>query len=250
MSHRFFIPPDWLTPPTVTVRGDIARQVKTVLRLRTGGTIIVLDNSGMEWQVRLTQFNRDSVEGQIISQQAAQGEPSLHLTLYQGTLKGQKFEWVLQKGTELGVSRFVPTICQRSVVNEVEALVKKRERWQQIIREAAEQSRRGRLPNLEPAVPLAEAVRQAQHVPLILMPWEEATGPALKTILAGQQFEAAAVFIGSEGGFTADEAALVRQAGGYVVKLGPRILRAETAGLAVCAALLYEGGEWDCSVAS
>jgi 16S rRNA (uracil1498-N3)-methyltransferase len=244
MPHRFFVPPAWLTPPFITLRDDVAHQICAVLRLKPGDTIITLDNSGMEWQVKLTRCGREVVEGQLISQQPAQGEPSLHLTLYQGTLKGQKFEWVLQKGTELGVSCFTPTICRRSVVSEVEALAKKRDRWQHIIREAAEQSRRGRLPHLEAALTLAEAVQQAQSVPLIVMPWEEAAGPSLKTILTGNRVKAAAIFIGPEGGFTNDEAALMRQAGGQVVKLGPRILRAETAGLAVCAALLYEWDEW------
>jgi 16S rRNA (uracil1498-N3)-methyltransferase len=243
MTHRFFIPPDWLTPSRVTLSGDIARQIKTVLRLKPGAEIVVLDNSGLEWQVKLTRLDRAVVEGDIVGQQPARGEPRLSLTLYQGTLKGQKFEWVLQKGTELGVSRFAPVICWRSVVAEAAALAKKRERWQQIIREAAEQSRRGRLPHLEPALSLAEAVQQAGSA-LILMPWEEATGPSLKEILTKTKASAIAVFIGPEGGFTADEAALVRQAGGQVVKLGPRILRAETAGLAVCAAILYEMNEW------
>ncbi|MBN1221344.1 MAG: 16S rRNA (uracil(1498)-N(3))-methyltransferase [Anaerolineae bacterium] len=245
MTHRFFIPPKWLTPPTVTLCGDIARQVKTVLRLRPGDDIIVLDNSGMEWQVRLTKFDHDVVEGQIISQQSAQGEPSLHLTLYQGTLKGQKFEWVLQKGTELGVSCFVPTICQRSIVNRVGALTGKYSRWQQIIREAAEQSRRGKLPQLESPMSLADAIQYARSTPLIVMPWEEAATLTLKEVLAREQSGAVAIFIGPEGGFTPEEATLVQEAGGLVVKLGPRILRAETAGLAVCAAILYQRGEWD-----
>lgn len=245
MTHRFFIPPEWITAPIVSLHGQTARQLKTVLRMQPGDDIIVLDNSGMEWQVKLTHIAPDVVAGQIISQQLAQGEPKLQLTLYQGTLKGQKFEWVLQKGTELGVSRFVPTLCQRSVVNQVEALTHKYPRWQQIIREAAEQSRRGKLPELEQPLSLTEAIQHAQTNALILMPWEAAPDSTLKDILAGSPVDAAAVFIGPEGGFTEQEAALVRKAGGNLVKLGPRILRAETAGLAVCAVMLYEIGEWD-----
>ena len=183
MTHRFFIPPTWLTPPTVTLRGDIARQIKTVLRMQPGDDIIVLDSSGMEWQVTLTSIENDVVEGQIIRQQPAEGEPELQLILYQGTLKGQKFEWVLQKGTELGVSCFVPTICQRSVVRRADVLTRKYSRWQQIIREAAEQSRRGKLPHLEPPMTLTSAIQQARSTPLILMPWEEATPLALKEVL-------------------------------------------------------------------
>jgi len=212
--------------------------------MQPGENIIVLDNSGMEFLITLTGIAKDGVEGQILSQQPAQGEPGLQLTLYQGTLKGQKFEWVLQKGTELGVSRFVPTICQRSVVNNTEALTKKYSRWQQISREAAEQSRRGKLPHLAQPLSLTEAIQHARSIPMILMPWEEAVGPTLKKILAKEKVNAVAIFIGPEGGFTKEEVAIVREVGGQIIRLGPRILRAETAGLAICAAILYEMNEW------
>ena len=224
--------------------GETARQIKTVLRLRPGDDIIVLDNSGTEWQVTLTEVGQESIRGRIISEKEALAEPGLHLTLYQGTLKAQKFEWVLQKGTELGVSQFVPTVCQRSVINDFETLAKKRERWQRIIQEAAEQSGRGKLPQLEQAISLAEAVTQAQARPLAIMPWEEATGHSLKEVLAGVQVSRLALIVGPEGGFTAEEAALAQSAGIKLVKLGPRILRAETAGIATCGVILYEMDQW------
>jgi 16S rRNA (uracil1498-N3)-methyltransferase len=248
MTHRFFIPPNWLTPPTVRLTGEAARQIKTVLRMQAGDEIVVLDNSGLEYRVRLTTLGRNEVQGQVIAQQLAQGEPQLHLTLYQGTLKGQKFEWVLQKGTELGVNTFVPTVCQRSVVSKMDELTGKQARWERIIQEAAEQSRRGRLPGLAPTISLAEAIHQASGQmppPLLLMPWEEAGESTLKAALRETKPQAVAVFIGPEGGFTGGEAELARRAGIRLIKLGPRILRAETAGLAVCAAILYELGEWD-----
>jgi len=242
--HRFFIPSAWIAPPTVQLQGQIVRQIKTVLRMQGGDELVVLDDSGMEWRLKITEIGKDIVTGQIIDQRSAQGEPNLQITLYQGTLKGQKFEWVLQKGTELGISRFVPTICERSVVNKVDALAKKYARWQDIIREAAEQSHRGKLPELAAPMPLAEAVKQAQADSLMIMPWEAASGVSLKSTLARMNVNTVSIFIGPEGGFTKQEAAWVREAGGAVVKLGPRILRAETAGLATCAAILYEMGEW------
>lgn len=226
----------------------MAHQIKTVLRLQAGDEIIVLDNSGQEWRVRLITVGKSEVQGEIISQQPARGEPALQITLYQGTLKGQKFEWVLQKGTELGISRFTPLICRRSVVNKSREIMEKYPRWERIIQEAAEQSRHGRLPELTPPLALAEAVRQVGESTspesMVLMPWEEASGPSLKAILTQTRPRQIAVFIGPEGGFTPEEAALAQAAGVRLVKLGPRILRAETAGLAVCAALLYELGEW------
>ncbi len=217
--------------------------------MRPGDEIIVLDNSGAEWQVRLTEVGQKAVKGRLGGQQLAQAEPTLPLTLYQGTLKAQKFEWVLQKGTELGVSCFVPTICQRSVPHNINALAKKQERWQHIIQEAAEQSGRGLLPRLEAAMTLPEAVQYAGSNSLVLMLWAKAVGPSLKDILAKANLNSVApsvaLFIGPEGGFTTPEVALASQSGLQVIKLGPRILRAETAGLAACSAIFYQTGEWD-----
>lgn len=280
MPHRFFIPPNWITSPTVTLHGETARQIKTVLRMQPGAEIVVLDNSGMAWRVRLTAVEKKEVQGKIIAPQLVRGEPALHLTLYQGTLKGPKFEWVLQKGTELGVSNFVPTICERSVVRQPDALEKKRGRWASIMREAAEQSGRGKLPVLSGPLMWPEALAQAQSAQLMLMPWEEAGGVSLKEILKGPdslrrnenankksplsggegmpaspplggiegRLEAdvtgMALFIGPEGGFTAQEAASAEKAGARLVTLGPRILRAETAALAAVAAIMYEAEAW------
>ena len=214
--------------------------------MKPGDTITVLDNSGLAWQVELTQFADNVVRGQIIGQQKAKGEPSVEIMLYQGTLKAQKFEWVLQKGTELGICRFVPTICRRSITNGIVALAKKHSRWQRIILEAAEQSQRGKLPDLEPALPFSEALEQLNSASLSLMPWEAAPmTPTLKTILQENKLNGPiAIFIGPEGGFSQSEANLARDKGVHLVKLGPRILRAETAGLALCSALLYEMNEW------
>lgn len=245
-THRFFIPPTWLTPPTVSLFGETARQIQTVLRLKPDDEITVLDNSGLEWQVRLTELRKGEVQGQLIGQQVALNEPKLTLTLYQGMLKAEKFEWVLQKGTELGVSRFVPTLCQRSVAGA--GGEHKQARWERIIREAAEQSRRGKLPTLEPVIPLAAAIAQAgqttQPAPLLVMPWEETTDLSLKMTLTEAHPSAVGVFIGPEGGFSPTEAALARDAGIRLVTLGPRILRAETAAVAVCAVVMYQAGEW------
>ncbi len=217
--------------------------------MRPGDEIIVLDNSGSEWRVRLIEVGQDAVKGRLSGQQLAQTEPTLPLTLYQGALKAQKFEWVLQKGTELGVNCFVPTICQRSVPHNIDALAKKRERWQHIIQEAAEQSGRGLLPRLEAAMTLPEAVQYAGSNSLVLMLWAKAVGPSLKDILAEASNRAAlirvALFVGPEGGFTTPEVTLASQSGLQLVKLGPRILRAETAGLAACSAIFYQTGEWD-----
>ncbi|MCS7260969.1 MAG: 16S rRNA (uracil(1498)-N(3))-methyltransferase, partial [Anaerolineae bacterium] len=147
-QHRFFIPPEWIREKHVTLSGEMAHQICNVLRLRLGDRIIVLDDTGWEYEVELQRVSQCHVIGQVVEKRPATGEPRTRIVLYQAALRARRFEFVLQKGTELGIAEFVPVVCERSLVAEVSDLDAKRERWQHIIREAAEQSRRGRLPVL------------------------------------------------------------------------------------------------------
>jgi 16S rRNA (uracil1498-N3)-methyltransferase len=186
------------------------------------------------------------VVGQIYDDQAAQGEPQVRISLYQGTLKARKFEWVLQKGTELGIAEFIPTICERSVLSDVETVDEKMLRWERIVQEAAEQSGRGILPELRPAMMFAQACQRAGRATgLSILAWEEETATVLKSVLSAPEIPPRRVnlFIGSEGGFTVDEARLAHGYQIVPVGLGRRILRAETAGLVAASAILYEFGE-------
>jgi 16S rRNA (uracil1498-N3)-methyltransferase len=245
MTHRFFVPPGDIGPTEVTLPPDAARQIRTVLRMQPGAEIIVLNNAGQTYRLRLTEVGKSNVRGRIIEQNPARGEPAVAVTLYQAALKGQKFEWVLQKGTELGVSRFVPVVSRRAMVQDKRVLDKKSERWQRIIMEAAEQSNRGMLPMLEPAMPLDAALQHSRSASLRLMLWEEEENVSLKNMLAGSKPASVAVFVGPEGGFAAAEVESAVQTGCKLAGLGPRILRAETAAVAVCAAIFYEMGEWE-----
>ena len=159
--HRFFISPEWIENRTVTLVDDVARQIRSVLRMQPGRKIVVLDNGGYEHYVTLRHVAKNVVTGEIYDSRPVESEPRLQLTLYQGTLKAQKFEWVLQKGTELGVTEFVPTICERSVLSDVENVDRKLERWARIIKEAAEQAGRGLLPKLRSARMFQQACQQA-----------------------------------------------------------------------------------------
>jgi 16S rRNA (uracil1498-N3)-methyltransferase len=155
------------------------------------------------------------------------------LTLYQCSLKHDKFEWVLQKGTELGVSRFAPVISERSIVRPAEALLKKYERWGAIVREAAEQCGRGRIPEIAPPLDWSAALAAGKGPRLLA--WEGAkTAPPLLPILQQilQNTTNLSILIGPEGGIGEHEADLALAQGWQLVSLGPRILRAETAALA------------------
>ncbi|MFC1944824.1 RsmE family RNA methyltransferase [Chloroflexota bacterium] len=238
--YRFFLSPQCIDGSRVTLGGDLVHQLRHVLRLRAGSCIVVLDDSGWEYEVELgeTGGGRSSV----VSSSRSAGEPVVGITLYQALLKGSNFEFVLQKCTELGVSAFVPISCERCV-----ASAPRRERvarWRSIIREAAELSGRGRLPELRPQLPFAEALRSAVGPSLI--PWEEESlvgiGEAVRPLVEGGA-GAVNIFIGPEGGFPSGEVDMARERGIVPVSLGRRLLRAETAALAAATAVLYEYGE-------
>jgi len=127
--HRFFIPPDWLPDSTVTLHDDVAYQLRNVLRMRPGATIVVLDNQGWEYDVELVEVASKQVRGTIYDKRPATGDPAIHVTLYQCLLKKDNFEWVLQKCTEIGVGRFVPVTSARTVVRGDGVSDTKRQRW-------------------------------------------------------------------------------------------------------------------------
>jgi len=233
--HRFFLTDVPLQVDQPIDLAPLAHQLANVLRLSVGDTLIVLDNRGNEFDVVLTAVQSKVAAGSVVAQRINRAEPTKPITLYQCSLKADKFEWVLQKGTELGVTAFVPVISQRSVVRPAAALQKKYGRWQAILREAAEQCGRGRIPQLLTPLNLPAALTHATA--LRLLPWEaeQQTAPLLAGEAIQRQIHAAAavnLLIGPEGGIAAAEASAAQAHGWQTVSLGPRILRAETAALA------------------
>ena len=239
--QRFFVDPTLAleAETSLTLPAGLAHQVGHVLRLRPGARILLLDNSGWESEVELTAFDRTTIQGRVLARRVAQAATGPAVTLYACLLKGEKFEWVLQKATELGVAAVVPVISERTVAGGT-----KPDRWERIVREAAEQSRRARLPLLQVPQSWAAAVVGAAGHDLALVPWEEAASGPLPTALIAQARQAArvALLIGPEGGLTAAEVEKAVAAGVQPVSLGPRILRAETAALAALALLLIPTG--------
>ena len=247
--HRFFVPASWIRGNEVAISGPQAHQIARVLRMRPGDKMIVLDNSGWEIHTRLTQVEQNAVKGEVIRRRLSAAEPRTKISLYQGVLKSNSFEFCLQKGTEVGIVEFTPVVAERCVIRDLDAVERKTRRWEWIMQEAAEQSRRGRKPALCPAAFFLQACEQARNSGgLSLIPWEEGSLPNLHTVLrdipAGQGQSRPPLtinlFIGPEGGLTPGEVAQAQRYGLIPVTLGPRILRAETAGIVAAAAILYE----------
>lgn len=249
--HRFFISPESISATSVTLSGDVVHQLSRVLRMRAGDEVLLLDGLGSEYLVELVDFGRDHVRGDVLDKRAVNAEPASSVDLYMSLLnKPDKFEWVLQKCTELGVSRFIPISAARSVPGKPEA--GRRERWERIIREAAEQSGRGLLPALEETLPMNRALDAVartlayaaprSHVALLPTPGAAAS---LKEALRPSEGRADTIslFIGPEGGFSEEEVSTAGGCGVTPVSLGPRTLRAETAAVAALSLVLYELGE-------
>jgi 16S rRNA (uracil1498-N3)-methyltransferase len=239
--HRFFVSPDSIQIGVIHFNTAHAHQLRDVLRMSANDTVIVLDNTGSEYRVVLQELTRASVAGKILDRRAAVGEPRTQIILHQALLKADKFEWVLQKGTELGIAAFSPIVSERSVQD---AGKNKFARWTQIVTEAAEQAGRGKIPPLHVHQSLARALELAKLEGAVsLMPWEHEKTRDLKMALDAADTKLIHLFIGPEGGFAENEIVQARNQGAQVITLGPRILRAETAGLVAASAILYARGD-------
>jgi len=278
-TYRFFVDSGAIHGRDVLLDdSELTHQIGTVLRLRPGEKITLLDNSGWQHIVAIDSVERGRVAGTVERKELAGGEPRTKLTLYVALMRPERFEWVLQKGTELGVSAFVPLICERSTIADADELsASKLERWQRIIREAAEQARRGKLPRLAPALFFPAACDQAAQRGTALLLWEGAGVPSLRSVLQKAEGRgdketrrpgdkeqqhlpvplspllpvslspahpfSVALFSGPEGGFSASEFATALRYDMIAVTLGPRTLRAETAPVIATSAILYEMGD-------
>lgn len=242
--NRFFVDPAVLVDGPILLDGGMAHQMARVLRLRPGDRVVLLDGSGQEVVAELRQVRPHGVVACPVERRPGRPEPACAVTVYQGVLRPARFEWLLEKGTELGVVAFVPLLTERSVVRPEDG--GKADRWRRIVREAAEQCGRAVLPEVRPPARLTDAIGGAGGLRLLC--WEASEGPGLRMTLreavaAGARPAAVSLFMGPEGGFTEAEVEAAREAGAHVVSLGRRILRSETAGLAAAAAVLYELGE-------
>ncbi|HNZ15803.1 MAG: 16S rRNA (uracil(1498)-N(3))-methyltransferase [Anaerolineaceae bacterium] len=243
MQH-FFLEPDQIKDGVVTFPEGISRQIKSVLRLNLKtDAVIVLDNSGWEYLVQLTGSKGKNVLGEITGKQPGRAEPSVGLRLCYSLTKRDKIEMILQKTTEIGVTRFQPYFSSRSLVQDIRNNSARQERLNAIIREAAEQSMRSKLPVLEPACEFEAMLAEAEACPVKLIAWE---GTAIVSQVCAEMLnigaegkQEIALLIGPEGGFSSEEVKQAEAHGFRQISLGTYILRMETACIAGCAIIRH-----------
>jgi 16S rRNA (uracil1498-N3)-methyltransferase len=247
--QRYFVPAEQLKLDHAIIKGDDAHHIIRVMRAREGETIIVSNGSDRSVEAIIRSMDKDSVTVTVTKELGMHAEPRVQVWLAQSLPKGDKLETVVQKCTEVGAAKFIPFLSERTVVQyDAKKEAKRLERWRKIVKEAAEQAHRDRIPEIVPPVTFRELMKLSGSAGLRLFCYEKETGAQLRDVLHQSRLSQSdnlivLIMIGPEGGFTEQEASLAEQYGFIPVGLGRRILRTETAGVVALTCILYETGE-------
>lgn len=243
---RFFVEPEKIRDGQIIIDTEDVQHLKKVLRIREGEKITVCDSCGYDYEAEVERIGEREILCRIIGKTHSDTESNLSVTLFQALPKAAKMDYIIQKTTELGICRIVPCALSRCVVKleNRKAEEKKVLRWQKIAEEAAKQSGRGRIPEIEMPYSLSEVIGQMKEMDLAFVPYECEDQKTLRSVLTAKtEVKSVGFLIGPEGGFDPAEIEMIRSAGIQTVTLGKRILRTETAGEAVLAMTMYELGD-------
>ncbi|MBR3834207.1 MAG: 16S rRNA (uracil(1498)-N(3))-methyltransferase [Lachnospiraceae bacterium] len=241
--HRFFVDNCNGFSDNIIITGSDVNHIKNVLRIRQGERILVSDGNGIDYECTVTDMDDDTVTARIEDVLKNSAELSTKITLFQGMPKSDKLELIIQKAVELGVYEIIPVITKRSVVKiDEKKASKKLDRYNGIAEAAGKQSGRGIIPQVKDFMSFKQAIEYAKNLDMNIIPYEEAKGleysrQVIKDIKGKKNL---GVFIGPEGGFAKEEVDMAIDMGAKCITLGNRILRTETAGLAVISIIMFE----------
>ena len=242
---KFFAPEAAPGARFLVLTGENAAHAR-VLRLKAGESVTVCDAKGTDFQCVISDIAPEQVSLVVQSEAPSRAEPGVFCSVYMAFAKAEKLEHVVQKATELGAGEIVAFPSSRCVARlDEKTLAKKLERWQKIAASAAEQSGRGRIPQVRAVRSFREAVLEAAERELALFPYENEKTQSLRACLSAGGYQSVSIMTGPEGGFSEDEVAFAGQNGMKICSLGPRILRCETAPLGALTAVLYAAGALD-----
>ena len=240
--HRFFAEPGQIGEKEIVITGADVNHIRNVLRMRTGEEVLIADGRGAEYRCKLTDLSENEVRAQILWKLDGNAELASAVTLFQGLPKSDKMDLIVQKCVELGVDRIVPVSTKRAVVKlDAKKEETRLKRWNTISESAAKQSGRGVIPEVSGVMSCGKALEEAKKLEVLLIPYERAEHMAETRRVMGEirPGQSVGIFIGPEGGFEESEVEEAVAAGAKAITLGKRILRTETAGLAVMAMLSY-----------
>jgi len=241
---RFFVTPQDLQPDFLVLTGENAQHAK-VLRLKEGEEVLVCDGQGAEALCTVSDVSPGQISLVVQKRQESQTEARVRVSVYMAFPKGDKLEHVIQKATELGAFEIVAFPSNRCVSRPDEkSLKKKLERWQKIAASAAEQSGRGRVPEVLVLPSYAAALERAGKADKALLFYENEQATTLKMALSSGGYQTVSLLTGPEGGMEVSEVEQAAKAGLQVCTLGKRILRCETAPLCALSAVMYDAGEY------
>lgn len=243
--QRFFVEPHQIDEEAhqIHITGSDVNHISNVLRMKTGEELWISDGSKYEYRCTIESFEPDEVLLHIVYSQEPEYELPCRIYLFQGLPKADKMELIIQKAVELGAYEIIPVETKRCVVKlDGKKSAKKTARWQQIAESAAKQSKRMLIPNVHEVLTFSEALKYAESMDVRLVPYELARGmQETKEILAGiEPGQSVGIFIGPEGGFEEKEIEAAIEGGAKPITLGRRILRTETAGLAILSVLMFQ----------
>ena len=242
--YRFYVSADQLAEKEVFISGGDVNHIKNVLRLEMGDWIVACDGNGTDYVSRIQSICSDEVVASIEKVQPTGTELPVRITLFQGMPKKDKLELIIQKAVELGACEIVPVMTKRTVVklSEEKKINKRLERWQSIAYAAAKQCDRGIIPTVHKPVSYEEALAMADQLDYNVIPYELQTGmeEARKIVDQACKQRSLGIFIGPEGGFEPEEVERAMTRNIHPMTLGKRILRTETAGMALLSILMFQ----------
>lgn len=243
--HKFFVKKELISDNIAVIEGDDVKHIYKVLRLNTGDKVSINDGEGTEYLGKIIEINKKQVLAELLEKLPINNESPINIYLYQGIPKSSKMDLIVQKAVELGAKKITPLITERVVVKSELGEFKKLDRWNRIAVEACKQCKRSLVPKISTPIHFKELVSKIKDMDLVVVPYENEEGFGIKNLVSiiDKNIKNVAVVIGSEGGFEQSEIDILKDKGAYVVTLGPRILRTETAGFVCVTLLMYELGD-------
>lgn len=250
--HKFFTPKENFSENEGRIVGDDVKHIYKVLRLVNGEKVVLNNCEGEEFLGEVKSVGKEEVIISILEKLDINNESEVKIHLFQGLPKSQKMDLIVQKGTELGITEFIPTLTSRVDV-KLKGDFKKLDRLNRIVLEAAKQSKRTIVPRVVEPISFEEVLSRINTMDLMLVPYENAENFGIKTLFKEMKekdididlksIKNIGILVGPEGGFEEEEIESLKEKGAYIITLGSRILRTETAGFVAASLIQYELGD-------